>query len=73
MKFLKYFILFVIVILVILLFIALKADDKDLCLDTGYCKEGLIINTRFGKIIVNQANCINSNGKWIQNKKYCKF
>ena len=48
-------------------------DNKDLCLDTGYCKEGLSLNTEFGQITVNQETCIKAHGTWIYDKKYCKF
>jgi len=60
---------------IITLFYIIKyiANDVDFCLDTGYCKEGLSLNTEFGQIIVNQENCINNSGIWISNKKYCKF
>ena len=48
-------------------------DKHDICLDTGYCKEGLILNTPNGKITVNQETCTQNNGKWLSIKKYCKF
>ncbi|MEE3349131.1 MAG: hypothetical protein VZR09_03745 [Candidatus Gastranaerophilaceae bacterium] len=49
------------------------SDKQDICLDTGYCKEGLSLNTEFGQITVNKESCIKHNGKWILSKKYCKF
>lgn len=66
--------IFVSFIILILLFIGkLTTDDIDVCLDTGCCKEGLLLNTQSGQIIVNQENCIKNNGIWVSNKKYCNF
>ena len=70
----KKFIFFSFTILILLLFIVkLTVDDIDICLDTGYCKEGLFLNTQSGQIIVNQENCVKNNGIWMSDEKYCKF
>ncbi len=70
----KKFIFFSFIILILLLFIVrLTTDDVDMCLDTGYCKEGLLLNTQSGQIIVNQENCVINDGTWISDRKYCNF
>ena len=68
------FVTFIIQIILVLLY-AIKyfINDADFCLDTGYCKEGMSLNTEYGQIVVNQESCIKHNGEWILNKKYCKF
>ncbi|MDO5438237.1 MAG: hypothetical protein Q4F80_08590 [bacterium] len=48
-------------------------DDKDACLDSGYCKEGLSLNTANGRIIINEENCKQENGTWIDKKRVCQF
>lgn len=48
-------------------------DDKDVCLDSGWCKEGMDVNTENGCIIVNEKTCIENNGVWKSNKKVCHF
>ena len=48
-------------------------DDKDICLDSGICKEGLIINTQYGEISINKENCIKYNWLWNDEKRFCKI
>lgn len=48
-------------------------DDKDICLDTSLCKEGLEVNTEYGLIKINKENCIKYNWKWIENSKMCNM
>ncbi|GBF23358.1 hypothetical protein tpqmel_0762 [Candidatus Gastranaerophilus sp. (ex Termes propinquus)] len=48
-----------------------KAFDKDSCLDTGVCKEGLEINTEYGKIKINKENCLKYGFAWDEKRKWC--
>ncbi len=48
-------------------------DDKDVCLDSGFCKEGLTLNTENGEIIVNKNTCEANGGIWKEKIKACKF
>ena len=48
-------------------------NDQDFCLDTGYCKEGLKINTERGKITINKENCLKYNWKWDEKNKSCNL
>ena len=48
-------------------------DDKDICLDSGICREGLIINTQYGEISINKENCIKYNWLWNNEKRFCKI
>lgn len=48
-------------------------DDKDICLDGGICREGLIINTQYGEISINKENCIKYNWLWNNEKRFCKI
>ncbi len=48
-------------------------DDKDACLDSGICKEGLPLNVEGRQIIVNEKTCKEENGNWIEKRKTCKF
>lgn len=75
MKFLKNFsliLIFIFVVLVLFL-ISLTFNNQDTCLDTGFCSEGLELNTQNGKILINEKTCAENNGTWITNKKVCKF
>ena len=69
MKILKAFIIGIAVVLSIpvILFVNYLFDDLDFCLDTGYCKEGLTLNTEKGKIIVNKETCSDHDGIWEEN------
>ena len=48
-------------------------DDKDICLDSGICREGLIINTQYREISINKENCIKYNWLWNDEKRFCKI
>lgn len=48
-----------------------KILDKDICLDTGICKEGLEVNTNHGLVTINKENCIKYNWLWNEEKRYC--
>ena len=50
-----------------------SAFKKDLCLDIGYCKEGLTINIEGKQITVNKETCIENKGHWIEDKHCCRF
>lgn len=59
-------------ILVFGVFYVIK-DDKDICLDSGICREGLIINTQYGEFSINKENCIKYNWLWNNEKRFCKI
>ena len=46
-------------------------NDKDICLDNGTCKEGLMINTQYGFIRINKESCLKYNWFWDDKTKYC--
>ena len=47
-------------------------DDKDTCLDTGVCKEGLTLRMNDGQeIVINKDTCKRYNGEWRKNRKDC--
>lgn len=74
MSFIKKYILFHLLIFLALLFIIFFIyDDKDACLDSAYCKEGLPLNIEGKKIIVNEQTCLENSGTWYQDKKICHF
>ena len=47
-------------------------DDKDFCLDSGTCKEGLEVNTEHGRIKINKENCLKYGWQWDEKIKECK-
>jgi len=47
--------------------------DKDTCLDTSICKEGLEINTEYGLIKINKENCLKYGWIWNDKKKSCNL
>lgn len=49
----------------------IMTDDKDICLDTGICKEGLELNTNYGLVTISKENCIKYNWLWNEEKRYC--
>jgi hypothetical protein len=67
----KLLIIFIITILPVLFLISYLKDDKDFCLDTAICKEGLEINTEHGRILVNKENCEKYNWIWDDENKMC--
>ena len=64
------FVLFVIGIIVMLI---ISSDPMDGCMDVGYCKEGLPLNIEDKKITVNKQTCLENDGKWLEDRKVCKF
>lgn len=75
MKFLKILliILGLIFIVILLSMILLTMNDQDVCLDIGFCKAGLELNTSNGIITVNEQTCKENNGFWIAEKQVCCF
>ena len=45
--------------------------DKDFCLDNSKCREGLEVNTKYGLIKINEANCLKYNWNWDKKSKIC--
>lgn len=64
--------LLILLILVFSVFYVIK-DDKDICLDSGICKEGLDVNIQYGEITINKENCIKYNWLWNDEKRFCKI
>ena len=52
-------------------FFSLRNNTFDTCLDTGYCKSGIEINTEYGKIKINKQNCLKYKWKWYEEDKAC--
>lgn len=38
-------------------------DDKDMCLDSGYCKFGLKLNIDGQEITIIESSCLENNGE----------
>lgn len=55
------------------LFVKTIDSDKDFCLDTGICKEGLELNTEHGRIKINKENCLKHNWQWNAETKTCRL
>lgn len=75
MKFL-YKVLKIILVLIIIYFVILFFiidDSSDFCLDSGYCKEGLVLNINNKAISINEQTCRENDGIWLSSKKLCKF
>lgn len=45
--------------------------EKDSCLDSAICKQGLNINTEHGLIKINYDNCVKYGYKWLEEIKSC--
>ena len=58
---------FILCVLLIIYFF----DNKDACLDTNICKDGLKVNTEYGLVKINKENCLKYNWKWDDKSKYC--
>ncbi|MCV6599638.1 MAG: hypothetical protein OIF36_04085 [Alphaproteobacteria bacterium] len=65
--------IFIPLIIVILSFLIWNWLNIDSCLDSGYCKEGLELNTEYGLITINQENCQKYNWIWHDEKKICEM
>lgn len=50
-----------------------KVFDKDTCLDSSICKEGLEINTEYGLIKINKNNCLKYGWIWDEKRKRCNM
>lgn len=78
MKILKILsIVFVFAFLSLYIFCTIFYDDADFCHDSGYCKEGLPLNTEIGPIVISEETCKLTKGVWLQEKecvniKVCK-
>ena len=78
MKALKLILKIIIVLILLIYFIyliliALIDIDKDTCLDSSFCKEGLEINTEYGLVKINKENCLKYNWFWDDEKKSCNL
>lgn len=60
-----------IVILPIFLFFFYTNNDYDTCLDTGFCKSGIEINTEYGKVKIDKTNCLKYKWKWYEKENAC--
>jgi len=47
--------------------------DKDICLDSAICKEGLEVNTEYGLIKISEESCIKYNWQWNAKSKKCNM
>ena len=47
--------------------------DKDTCLDTSICKEGLEVNTEHGLIKINKDSCLKYGWIWDDENKNCNL
>ena len=66
-------ILISLIILICLILIILIDIDKDTCLNSSFCKEGLEINTEYGLVKINKENCLKYNWIWNDKKKSCNL
>ena len=75
LKLLRLFAIFVLALFVVLIIgiAIISSDPMDGCMDVGYCKEGLPLNIGNKKIIVNKQTCFENEGKWLEDRKVCKF
>lgn len=70
------FFIVVSIILALIWFKNIYKSDIDSCLDRGYCWD--YIRNRCeekdqGFCVKNEQDCIDKNGKWLENTKYCKL
>ena len=50
-----------------------KVFDKDTCLDSSICKEGMEVNTEYGLIKINENNCLKYGWIWDEKIKSCNL
>ena len=50
-----------------------RVFDKDYCLDSAICAEGLELNTEYGLIKINKENCLKYHWKWDDKSRYCNM
>ena len=62
-----------IVIVPIFLFFFMTNNDFDTCLDTGFCKSGIEINTEYGKVKISKQNCLKYNWEWHEKDSSCRL
>ena len=62
-----------IVVVPIFLFHFFINNDLDTCLDIGYCKKGLEINTQYGKVKISKQNCLKYNWEWHEKDSSCRL
>ena len=60
-----------IVIVPIFLFFFMTNNDFDTCLDTGFCKSGIEINTEYGKVKIDKKICLKYKWKWHEKENAC--
>lgn len=65
--------IFLLFILLLLTFYFLFENDQTLCLSDNYCKEGLKLNTEIGEIIISKETCIQTKGRWEEDRKWCNY
>ena len=65
--------LFISATLVCFLYKRYYKSDLDFCLDTGCCKEGLIVNTEYGKIEINKQICQQFDWSWDEEFQRCQL
>jgi len=63
--------IFLIVSIFLLTLFSAYDTNLDMCLDTGFCKQDLKINTEYGETIINKANCLKYGWKWIEEDNAC--
>lgn len=63
----KIFIIICIVLSLPIIAYITMLDDKDICLDSGYCKLGMKININGQEITINKSSCLENNGKLKKN------
>ena len=75
-KLIFYLIIIILSVCVLFVFLAFKNyinDEQDFCLDTGFCKEGTILNINKEQIEINKESCTKNNGVWSEKDKICIF
>ena len=55
----------------IFFFFFTTSNDFDTCLDTGFCKSGIEINTEYGKVKIDKQNCLKYKWKWYEEDNAC--
>lgn len=48
-----------------------KANDLETCLDVGICAQGLETNTEYGRVEINEDNCLKYQWEWDEKGKTC--
>lgn len=66
---LKWILLFLLVLMSFV--VCVLFDYNDICLDTGYCKEGLKVNTEYGDVVISKKACKEHNWVWRSKCRDC--